>query len=591
LILNLTRCFQIGALAEGCVSDGGDLMDRFLKKLFAKEEKPPQKEQAGAAESMEELHAFHRAVGSRDIGQVSSFLSQGFDVNQRNAQGHSAIHVAAGLSREILEMLINAGADIEAITKEGRTPLMEAALLRQKDTVQLLLGHGASLDRKDIRGSTASDLAKSVNDYGIAALIEEERHIRKKERDGIPREKLCAARDALIGNNVEAVRKLLEEGLDMRDLTIERYYPPAHLAARKGYLELLKLLLSVYGDINAKDESGATMLFGATACRQREIVRYLLDEGADNGNCADVGSYTLSSRTPLSIAIDRFAAEKDSRDEYSAIIRMLAESGAELYPPDLSYLGRAAPFMPADVMSMLKTRVRLPDKGSGAEDALHNAVSSGNPEMVKLVLGRGCNVNAPDRQGRTPLFYAPGKEVASLLIESGASPDVRDSKGLTPLHEARDAGVAAVLIDRGIDVNAVSNEGLTPLHCARSAGIALLLLQRGASIEAGDSYGSTPLFRVNTDAAAALLDRGADINAVNSFGDTALHDTAISGSLDKAELLVNRGAGINIVNKKGETPYDKSQYESDNEWKWKSRDRVGQFLQSRGGREGRRESR
>jgi|GEM_PF-3408477 len=483
-------------------------------------------------------------------------------------------------------MLIDAGADIEVITREGRTPLMEAALLRQKDAVELFLRHGASLDKKDIRGSTASDLAKSVNDYGIAALIEEERQIRNKQRDGIPREKLCTARDALVGNNVEAVRKLLEEGLDMRDLLIENKYPPSHLAARKGLLEMLKLLLPAFGDINARDKNGATMLFGAASCGQRAIVQHLLNEGADTENCADIGTYSLAARTPLSIAVDRFSTEKDRRDEYSAIISMLAEHGAELYPPDLGCLGRAAPLMPPDLMKALTARIRLPDHGCAGGDAVFNAVSSGSLDTVKLVLDRGCNVNTMDRYGRTPLFYAPGMEIAGLLIASGASLDVRDSEGFTPLHETKDVGVATVLIKGGIDVNAVSNEGLTPLHCVCSEEIALHLIERGAFIEARDRYGCTPLFRVKVDAAAALLDRGADINAVNTFGDTAIHDAAISGCLDKAELLVNRGAGINIINKKGETPYDKSQYESDNEWKWKSRDRVGRFLQSRGGKPG-----
>jgi len=561
-------------------------MDRFLKKLFNKKENPVNREQKSAKETLETLHAFHRAVRSRDTAQVRSFLSAGLDVNRKDTLGFASLHVASGVSCEIAEMLISAGADIEAVTKEGRTPLMEAALLKQIDVVRLLLGHGACLDKKDIRGSTASDLAKSVNEYGIAALIEEERNIRKKQHEGIPREKLWTARDAVAGNDVETVRRLIAEGLDIHDLIIDSSYPPAHLAARKGYLEMLKLLLQAFGDISARDKYGATMLFGAASCGQQEIVRYLLDEGADTGNCTDISAYSLSVRTPLSIAIDRLATEKDRRDGYSAIIEMLAEQGAELYPPDLSFLGRAAPFISPIVMKILSSRVRLPDSGGG--ESLHNAVSSGNPDVVKIVLEKDCDVNVPDRYGRTPLFYAPGREIAGLLIASGASPDIRDSEGLTPLHFARDADTAAILINRGIDVNAVSIEGLTPLHCACSAETAVHLIQRGASIEARDRYGCTPLFRAGVDVTAALLDRGADINAVNSFGDTALHDAAVSGSLDKAELLVNRGAGMNILNKKGETPYDKSQYESDNEWKWKSRDRVGQFLQSRGGREGRR---
>lgn len=537
--------------------------------------------QKGTEASLEDLCAFHRAVRNKDMAHIQSYLSWGSDINQKDAQGQTALHLAARVSCEIAGNLIKAEADIETITKEGRTPLMEAILFTQKEIVKLLLKHGACLDKKDIKGFTAFDHAKNNHEYEIMALIEEERYLRIKQQHGVSREKLCAARDALIRNDLEAVQVLMEEGLDIRDLIIDRYYPPPHWAAREGHFELLKLLLSVYQDINVRDKNSSTILFNASACGQQMIVEFLLDQGADMDNRSDI------SCTPVYMVLSRLASEKDRRNEYHIILKMLAERGAELYVKDFSNLGRAAPYISSELMSLLRSRITVHDKGG--EDGifpLHDAVRSGIPDIVRHMLDRGCNVNLRDRYGKTALFHAPTGEIAGVLINSGAALTISDREGLTPLHDARDVEIAAILINRGIDVNTASNEGLTPLHCACSPGVAVYLIQRGASLEARDRYGRTPLFRTKADTAAALIDHGADLNAVDSYGETALHEAAICGSLEKAELLVNRGASINIISNRGETPYDKAQYQSDNEWKWRMRDRVGQFLESQGGKEG-----
>lgn len=535
--------------------------------------------QKGTEASLEDLCAFHRAVRNKDMAHIQSYLSWGFDINQKDAQGQTALHLAAWVSCEITEIFIKAGADIETITKEGRTPLMEAVLFKQKEIVKLLLKHGACLDKKDIKGFTAFDHAK--DDYEIMALIEEERYLRRKQQQGVSREKLCTARDALIRSDLEAVQALLEEGLDICDLIIDRYYPPPHWAAREGHFGLLKLLLSVYGDINARDKNGSTILFNASACGQQMIVEFLLDQEADMDNRSDI------SYTPVYIVLSRLASEKDRRNEYHAILKILAERGAELYTKDFSNLSSAAPYISPELMSLLRSRITVHDKGGeNGIFPLHEAVGSGSPDIVRQVLDRGCNVNLRDRYGKTALFYAPSREIAGVLINSGATLTISDREGLTPLHNTKDVEIAAILINRGIDVNTASNEGLTPLHCACSASVAVYLIQRGASLEARDKYGHTPLFRVKADTAAVLIDHGADVNAVDLYGETALHNAAICGDLEKAELLVNRGASINIISSRGETPYDKAQYQSDNEWKWRMRDRVGQFLESQGGKEG-----
>jgi hypothetical protein len=136
------------------------------------------------------------------------------------------------------------------------------------------------------------------------------------------------------------------------------------------------------------------------------------------------------------------------------------------------------------------------------DKALRHGARTGNAREVEILLRRGANGNARDRDGYTALHHAAfagHANVVKLLLSRGADPNVKTNHGQTPLHVAKESGVAESLLSGGADVNAQDSVlGFTPLHSAvvsRNLHIVDLLLQKAANVDARDNDGMTPLHR------------------------------------------------------------------------------------------------
>ena len=131
---------------------------------------------------------------------------------------------------------------------------------------------------------------------------------------------------------------------------------------------------------------------------------------------------------------------------------------------------------------------------------------------------------------------------------------------LADAAEHRDKALVRTLIQKGVDVNAPQIDGTTALHWAaynEDPETAAALLKAGASVNAANRYGVPPLALACTSGNAAvvklLLDAGADVNATMKGGETVLMMAARSGSVDAVKALLVRGAKHDVKERRGQT--------------------------------------
>ncbi|CAH8501862.1 unnamed protein product [Heterobilharzia americana] len=98
-------------------------------------------------------------VLTRDIDSLNKFLNNGYDVNNFNRYGETALYVASYYGDlDIVDLLLSKGADPNLYTMEGNTPLHAAAYRERMDVMQKLIDSGAKEHLKNEHGFTASDL-------------------------------------------------------------------------------------------------------------------------------------------------------------------------------------------------------------------------------------------------------------------------------------------------------------------------------------------------------------------------------------------------------------------------------------------------
>jgi ankyrin repeat protein len=222
---------------------------------------------------------------------------------------------------------------------------------------------------------------------------------------------MCAAHDA------RKVALLIEAGADVKAATPGGHTALHVAAAYDGAAESVRLLLKHGADPNARSRGLMTSALARAALRgDRAVAALLIDAGATI-NRPEFGS------VPLMVATYQGDVE---------FVRFMLDRGATVdsHPVAMAQVGN----------------------GDQQPSALMAAAEISAPDLVALLLKRGANVNATDRQGMTALMYAAGaidigpqtKAVVDMLLAAKADVSARTPAGDTALEFAVRYGNAAV---------------------------------------------------------------------------------------------------------------------------------------------------
>jgi ankyrin repeat protein len=188
---------------------------------------------------------------------------------------------------------------------------------------------------------------------------------------------------------------------------------------------------------------------------------------------------------------------------------------------------------PNTVRLLLKRGCQIEAKNKQGCTALIMAVTKGSHECVRELLNHGANIEATDK-GQTPLILAAihgHEEIVQILLERRVNIEAKSKMG-TALIEAtwgRSTGIVKLLLEKGAKTETISEKHGTALNIAAGCGykeICQLLLDHGANIESRNKEGKTPLISAakneRTEVVRLLLAREANVKAKDIYGQTAL---------------------------------------------------------------------
>ncbi len=226
------------------------------------------------------------AVSGGRIGEVRDYLEDGGDLDfiVNNIYGHNLLQEACFTNQyDIAKYLLEQGADPSATCKSWY-PLhlvfyrdYKSTDSRAKDVANLLIGAGVDVDALTDKGDTALHLACRDARYvsSLQALVDG-----GASTDAYNNNCITPLMEAASHNHSKAVRILIAAKAEIE--AVDKFNRTAFFhAAIKADIESLKLLLAAGADINTRDLSGKTPLMYAAKHSNLGVVKWLLANDAD----------------------------------------------------------------------------------------------------------------------------------------------------------------------------------------------------------------------------------------------------------------------------------------------------------------------
>ena len=306
-----------------------------------------------------------------------------------------------------------------------------------------------------------------------------------------------------------------------------------HWGVERDDRSIVEVLLAHGANPDIKSERGMLPLL---LVKSREVAAKLIEAGADVNA---VGEYDCM---PIDCA------------KTAAIAELLIEHGVRIEGRAL--LSAVHGNRTAVAQLLIERGAAVEQSGWSGKTPLFYACINGNLLLAELLIAKGADIHAKNRDGDAPIWLTAGDlfhyqeiletdhvEVMRLLVKHGASLQVTSQRKETLLHQAAMNGyleVARYLIDSGLDVNARDESGCTPLHWAarilrggfnfcsdgsREIALVQLLIERGADVNVQSIVNQEELDAAGADSPPKGLTPLAMASVEDSDADLAFRQT------------------------------------------------------------------
>ena len=425
--------------------------------------------------------------------QIDEFVNVfGKNVQWKNAAGLTLLHLAAGEGNTaVVRYLVSQGADMNVKNNRDLTPLDFARTGNHTAVVRYLESvgaQGAAVATPPVAPPTPTPAARpvapatpprpSAPDPFIFTAAEQVqidgfvaqhgRDVRAPGRDG-----WSLLHQAVRWSDVAVVRYLVSLGADV-NARRSCGGTPLSLTGLGNKAAIVEFLVSQGANVDAKNNDGETPLHSAAFFGNIEVIKSLLSHGAE------LNARDNRGRTPL----DR-ARSQSVRPAIQYLESIGATSGITQTATPAS-----RPATPAPAASAATPRPPTPTPAAPAAAPRFTAAEQAEIDRF-LAHHRAVfrdNVRGVDEHGLTLLHWAARQQprssalwnvaVARYLVSQGANVHARANLGSTPFHTAvfmDNLEVARFLVSQGADVNARCNLGSTALDTAMSLNLSAMI--------------------------------------------------------------------------------------------------------------------
>jgi len=419
--------------------------------------------------------ALSTAAARGNEEMVRFLLDAGADVNaQAECEWTALIEAISKRNNAITGILMDAGADVNARGNGGfhKTPLGIAIENRQMDVIELLLRAGANVEARDEHGRTML-IQKAREDLeAIRILLEIGADIDARDDNG---------RTALIsvftthgyGDYTENVRFLVNAGVDL-DTRDKDGETALMYAIRRRKFEVARILLAAGADPEIRDNRGrsARQISSSYTFNTESIGRRTgIDRRFEIQICESETAHAMMELEGDSLACR--CRKYQSRRIQSA------RSPSDPFHADspMVLLQAAANGDMETVRRLLESGEQVDATDDVGRTPLMRAAGNGHTRIVKRLLEAGADVNARDSKERTALMRASvtgHKDTVRILLQAGADVQCIDgSNGWTSLMKAAaggHAGIVRLLLEHGADPRVAGNDDKTATMIAGVMG-------------------------------------------------------------------------------------------------------------------------